>query len=136
MEAHPHPDGRFGRPRRTRLVRVPVELPNRDQLSLAGTGRYVKPQEETIQQRFERFDRENPQVYAELVVLARRWAATGNKKCGVGMLFEVLRWRRGLRTGGDDFKLNNSYRSRYVRKIISNYPELAPLFETRTLHAE
>jgi hypothetical protein len=31
--------------------------------------------------------------------------------------------------------INNSYRSRYVRKIVAEYPDLADAFETRTLRA-
>lgn len=94
-----------------------------------------RQREATIQEAFERFDRENPHVYTELVMLARRYKRRGNRKCGIGMLFEVLRWRSGMRTGGDDFKLNNNYRSRYVRKMMREYPEFDGWFEIRELQS-
>lgn len=89
----------------------------------------------TIQEAFARFDRENPHVYEQLVGLARQWQRAGHSKCGIGMLFEVLRWQLGLRTAGDDFKLNNNFRSRYVRKLMTDYPEFRGYFELRVLHA-
>jgi hypothetical protein len=51
------------------------------------------------------------------------------------MLFEVLRWRHTLRTGGDEFKLNNNYRSYYSRLIMLTEADLTDVFETRRLHA-
>jgi hypothetical protein len=88
-----------------------------------------------LQEAFERFHRENPQVYDELVGMARRWRRSGHERCGIGMLFEVLRYRYGLRTAGDEFKLNNNYRSRYARKIMAEHPDLDGFFETRELQS-
>jgi hypothetical protein len=91
--------------------------------------------EDTIEQAFWRFHTENPQVYRELVVLARRARSRGVDRLGIGMLFEVLRWRHTLRTGGDEFKLNNNYRSYYSRLIMLTEADLTDVFETRRLHA-
>lgn len=88
----------------------------------------------TIEQAFWKFHRANPDVFTELVRLAKRWKGRGIAKCGIGMLFEVLRWRRGMKTGGDEFKLNNNYRALYARLIMAHYPDLDGLFEIRTLH--
>lgn len=96
---------------------------------------HVGPCEATIEEAFWRFHQDNPQVYAELVMLARRWRRRGRRKCGIGMLFEVLRWRSGMRTGGDDFRLNNNYRSYYARLIMLREPDLTGIFELRELHA-
>lgn len=90
---------------------------------------------ETIEELFEKFDRENPHVYAQLLELTRQAQDRGSKKIGIKMLFEVVRWNRILATRGDDFKLNNNYHSRYARKILMEYPELATIFETRSLRA-
>lgn len=90
--------------------------------------------ERTIREAFLRFHRENPQVYAELVKLARRAHSRGARKVGVKMLFEVLRWRHTLATGGDTFKLNNNYHSYYARLILSQNPELGGIFDLRRLH--
>lgn len=56
-------------------------------------------------------------------------------RVGIGMFFELLRWRYGQATQGDAFRLNNNFRSRYVRLLTEQHPEWAPLFETRALRA-
>jgi hypothetical protein len=91
--------------------------------------------EATIREAFLRFHKENPHVYRELVSRARRVRERGYRgKIGIGMLFEVLRWRHLLQTVGDDFKLNNNYRSYYARLIMRNEPDLVGIFELRKLH--
>ena len=89
----------------------------------------------TIEQAFLAFHAENPHVYRELVALAHEARDSGITHLGIGMLFEVLRWNVALRTGGDDFKLNNNYRSYYARLIMHNEHDLDGIFETRRLHA-
>ena len=91
----------------------------------------------TLQERFERFDALNPQVYERLVGIARRWKSAGHRHCAIAMLFEVLRYESGLQTTGDPWKLNNDYRSRYVRKIQTDFPDDfgGDFFETRELKA-
>lgn len=87
----------------------------------------------SIQLRFEAFHRANPWVYDALVQLARDLRARGHHKIGIGMLFEVLRWQYMRSTVGDEFKLNNSYRSRYSRLIESREDDLLGVFEKREL---
>ena len=101
----------------------------------APVGHVGPPPGSSIEDAFLRFHKENPHVYDELVMLARRAVKAGASKLGIGMLFEVLRWRHTLRTGGDDFKLNNNYRSYYARLVMTQEPDLAGVFETRRLHA-
>lgn len=90
----------------------------------------------TIDERFEEFHRENPHVYRELVYLARYWKSRGFKKLGIGMLFEVLRWRRAFQTGESEYKLPNDFRSRYARLIMQQEPDLEGIFETRSLRSK
>ena len=89
----------------------------------------------TIQERFEEFHRRNPWVYAALEKLATEYLATGRKRLGIKMLWEVLRWHYNLATvdPGSEFKVCNSYHSRYVRLLIARHPEWADSFELRTL---
>jgi hypothetical protein len=91
----------------------------------------------TIQAAFEEFDRLNPWVRRQLVRLARDLVARGHTRLGMGGLFEVLRWQVQMSTKdpSSKFKLNNSYRSRYTRKIEQECPDLRGLFEKRMLHA-
>lgn len=89
----------------------------------------------TLRERFERYDRENPKIYAELVRIARRWKEAGRTHCSADFLCHILRWETGLR-GNDEFKINNDYAARYARKMISEYPEeFDGFFELRRLRA-
>ncbi len=88
----------------------------------------------SIQEAFEAFDLANPIVFLTLVNLARMAQARGRRKLGIGALWERMRWELVVETnGGDDFKLNNNYRSRYARKILAECPDLDGIFETREL---
>lgn len=92
--------------------------------------------DDEIQRRFEEFHTENPHVYRNLEVLAGQAHRAGASRIGMKMLFEVLRWEHTLTTTGDEFKLNNSYHSRYVRLMLREHPEWEGLFETRELASE
>lgn len=102
------------------------------------TKRLIEPlyqRDESIQQRFEKFHDNNTWVYAALVRLALKYQAMGRARVGIGHLVEILRWEYAKNTQGDEFKLNNNFRSRYVRLIQQTQPALVELFETRTLRA-
>ena len=92
----------------------------------------------SIEECFLSFHVDHPEVYDELVTLARSLTARGYTHLGIGMMWETLRYFRALRGLPDDnelFKLNNNYRSRCARLIIEREPDLAGLFETRELRA-
>ncbi|HQQ75739.1 MAG TPA: hypothetical protein PLB01_00155 [Thermoanaerobaculia bacterium] len=89
-----------------------------------------------LEREFRRFHFENPEVYRELVALARRAKQHSRNRYGIGALFEVLRWNRMLSTTGDDFKLNNNHRAYYAREIMRREPDLSDFFETRHVHGE
>ena len=102
----------------------------------APSGHVGPSPEATIREAFLRFHTENPHVYDELVLLARRAKRAGSRRVGIKMLFEVLRWRHALRTGGDEFKLNNNYHSYYARLIMAREEDLFGIFELRKLHGK
>lgn len=83
--------------------------------------------------RFSAFHAAHPEVYEHLVRLARQGVARGRRRLGIGQLFEVLRWETNVGDPGAEYRLNNSYRSRYVRLIEAHESDLADLFETREL---
>jgi hypothetical protein len=90
----------------------------------------------TIDERFWDFHEANPDVYDELVAMARQAKARGRQKFGIELCFGALRWNRFIRTTGDQgFKLNDHFTSRYSRLIMKLEPDLAGLFETRILRA-
>ena len=92
--------------------------------------------DKTIDQAFDDFNREHPEVYSELVRLARQLKSRGHKRYGIGSLFEVIRWHRALQSRDEaGFKVNNNFRSRYARLIMQRESDLAGFFETRELRA-
>lgn len=92
--------------------------------------------ESRIDRAFAEFHRSNPHVYQRLAEMARQLVARGHKRIGIGMLFEVLRWQSAIETTGDEFRLNNNYRSRYARLLMDREPDLAGVFELRELAEE
>lgn len=79
---------------------------------------------------------QHPEIYDELLRLARRWKAAGHTRCSINMLFEIVRYESGLaHSDGDGPALNNSLRSRYARLLMWNEPDLVGLFETRSLRS-
>jgi len=90
----------------------------------------------TLEDRFWQFHYSNPWVFEELVRLARFAKAQGQRKIGIAMLVERLRWSFEIETNtNDQWKLNNSYRSFYARHIMATCPDLDGFFETRELRA-
>lgn len=84
---------------------------------------------------FASFDSQHPDVYRELVALARKTRHAGRDEYGIGSLWEVMRWHRAIRgdTDPDGFKLNNNFRSWYARLIMEREDDLEGFFETRVL---
>ncbi len=91
--------------------------------------------EHSIQTRFEKFDREHPEVYEEIIRLTKLIRSRGFKHFAIGAMWERMRWYFVFERDQDDFKLNDHYRSRYVRKLIKDYPEFDGMFELRELRA-
>ena len=86
-----------------------------------------------IEDDFAEFHAKYPEVYNQLVVLARQWKAAGHAKLGIATLYERLRWQWHV-SGMQDtrgYKLNNNYRALYARKIMADNPDLDGLFSLR-----
>lgn len=115
---------------------APVSVPAAKPFAVDRPAAAREARERTIDSRFVEFHAANPNVYAELVKLARQLRAKGYVVLGIGMLWEVLRWNSLLATtpnSADDFKLNDHYRSRYARLIMKQEKDLAGAFELREL---
>ena len=95
-------------------------------------------EEEAKEAAFIKFRDENPRVMANLIAMTRRAKLAGHNRVGIGMLFEVLRWDQMMATrrSEDDFKLNNNFRSYYVREIEERCPDLVGMFEKRRSAAD
>lgn len=100
-----------------------------DQLSLAFSA--------SMAQRFEEFHEANPRVYYTLLHLSREWRRRmGDRKCGIGALFERMRWEIQITTSDPDFKVNNNFRAFYARLLMLKNPELAEMFDLRSSEAD
>jgi hypothetical protein len=87
----------------------------------------------SARKRFDRFLRENPHVFGEVVRLCRQMKAAGARRWSVKAAFEVLRYQMQLQTVRlpGEFKLDNSHTAPMARRIIAECPDLADFFETR-----
>ena len=92
----------------------------------------------SIQEKFEVFHALNPFVYQNLVKLARKLHERGRTQVGMKMLFEMLRWNYMMNTDdpNSEFKLSNSYTSRYSRLIMKQELDLDGLFSVKQLRSE
>lgn len=91
----------------------------------------------TIDERFQDFHQQNGWVYRQLEAMTADLLAAGQRRVGMKMLVEVLRWRYFRQTfdPSSPFRLNNDYTSRYARLLIAEHPEWAGVFELRELRA-
>jgi hypothetical protein len=92
----------------------------------------------TIQERFVRFHAQFPDVYALFKRFAFEVRDSGRAHYGSKGIFERVRWHYATSSGGgaDEFKLNNSFSSRFARLLIEEHPEFEGFFELRRLRAE
>jgi hypothetical protein len=94
--------------------------------------------ERTIQERFEAFIAEHPDVPALFERFAREAREAGRKRFGAKAIAERIRWYFATSTTGDVPKLNNDFTSRLARRLAEQEPETFGngFFEFRELRAE
>lgn len=93
-------------------------------------------EESRIESRFQEFHQKNPDIYIILARLAREAKASGRKKLGVKMLWEVMRWELMIQSSDvEGYKLNNNFPSRYARLLMQQEKDLSSFFELRKLRS-
>jgi hypothetical protein len=93
--------------------------------------------EDPLELAFQEWIVKNAHVLEHLRRLAIEWHRAGHDRCAIAMLVEVARWRDGLRSQGDPWAINNSFRSRLARVILATTPELPrKFFAMRSLRTE
>lgn len=96
--------------------------------------------ESGIYARFLRFHSNNPEVYNNLVRLAREFRRVShnhNRKLGIAMIYEVLRWQYFIAVDTDEtFRLSNDFRAYYARLIMEQEKDLTDAFNTRTTYLD
>ncbi len=89
-----------------------------------------------LRRRFDQFHRDHPDVYVELVRLARQVKARGFSRYSIKGLFEIVRWNVAVGKGpDDDFKLNNNLSAFYAREIMRREHDLKGFFQLREQRA-
>ncbi len=88
----------------------------------------------TIQQKFQIYHEQNPNVYEAFKKYAFAAINGGRKKYSAKSILERVRWHLNFEIVGDEtYKNNNNYTSRYARLFIQDYPEHKDFFEFREI---
>lgn len=91
----------------------------------------------SLRERWWTFHVANLHVYDALKSLALDLKRAGYNRCGIGLLWERLRWESYLQTQGQGpYKLSNSHRALYARFLMARELELVDFFEVRNQPSE
>jgi hypothetical protein len=92
--------------------------------------------EKSLDERFEEFLVQCPDVYEHFVRLAHQLRNAGHQRYGSKGIVEVIRFHRAtMGQDQDGWKINNSFTSRLSRKLIEDDPTFATFFEFRRLRS-
>lgn len=88
---------------------------------------------EPLLEKFERYHRNNPTVYALFTQFAERLVARGLRKTSAWLIMNRIRWEINVETYGDEFKIGNDYFALYARLFIAEHPEHENLFNIKRM---
>lgn len=74
---------------------------------------------------------ENPKIYELFKKYSYQLKLLGKTYYGVGAIFERIRWHVEVETIGDEFKINNNYRSCYARLLMIEDSNFEGFFQLR-----
>lgn len=99
----------------------------------------------TIQQAFNDFHQNNPQVFEIFSDQVFRALNKGKKKISSKAIINWIRWEKFIETHDEvkieifgepqQFKINDAYSSRYARLFIDKHPDLTDVFELREIRS-
>lgn len=97
----------------------------------------------SIDQAFEEFHENNPEVFTLFKQQAQRAIDAGVKRISAKAIINWIRWECSIKTRsyeifnieGEErrFKINDAFHSRYSRLFVNTFPEHINLFEFREL---
>ena len=91
----------------------------------------------TVQERFEIFDENHPEVWRLFVKFAQQVRAAGRGKYSARASIHRIRGHYAVNPERDEgFKINDVFSARYARKLIDHDATFAELFELRELRRE
>lgn len=92
--------------------------------------------DKTLDARFAEFDEKHPEIYAEFRRIALAILNAGGTHASSDGILHTVRCNDQIRRGDDcEWKVNNSYTSRFSRKLAAEDPRFASFFEFRVLKA-
>jgi hypothetical protein len=89
--------------------------------------------QESLLEKFARYHRNNPLVYALFKQFAERLIARGLRKTSAWLIMNRIRWEINVETYGDEFKICNDYFALYARLFIAERPEHRDLFNIKRM---
>jgi len=90
----------------------------------------------SIREGFNKFNKENPQIFKAFEQQVFKAINKGRKKISAKLIINWIRWNEFLRSSDENFKINDAYQSYYARYFIEQYPEYLGIFEFRKLRNE
>lgn len=89
----------------------------------------------TIQQAFDEYDKANPEIYELFKKFASQVIERG-RMTSSKLIINRIRWEVYTATvSSDEFKINDAFSSRYVRKYLLEFPEHEGAFNLRELRS-
>lgn len=89
----------------------------------------------SLDERFAEYHEAHPEVYELFKRFALQLWDAGRRRTGAKMIAERIRWEKALVTSPGEFKLNNSFVSRFARMLLAERPDLDGFFEFRKLRS-
>jgi hypothetical protein len=94
------------------------------------------PSDTTYQEKFHEFDRQNPELFQAMLRTAQALKAEGRDIFGMDLIINEIRWEGADTSRTDRFKINDSHRAFYARKLQMADPSLCGLFAMRVSFAD
>tara|TARA_S200002703_G_C3770242_1_gene237139 strand:+ start:254 stop:544 length:291 start_codon:yes stop_codon:yes gene_type:complete len=90
-------------------------------------------EEITLMNRFNNFNRDNPEVYELFKRFTFQAINKGHTRLSAWMIANRIRWETQIETVNDDYKIGNDYIALYSRKFMKDYPEHDGFFRTKPM---
>jgi hypothetical protein len=90
-------------------------------------------EEITLMNRFNNFNRDNPEVYELFKRFTFQAISKGHTRLSAWMIANRIRWETQIETVNDDYKISNDYIALYSRKFMKDYPEHDGFFRIKPM---
>lgn len=91
----------------------------------------------SIDDRFEEFLRDHPDVWDLFCRFAWELKLSGKERGSADAILHRIRWEHWTTSSGKkDFKINDHFSSRFARAMIEKCPAFVDFFETRKLKSD